>query len=265
MIVYDINAKLNFGILLDVGDTTLSISAYAFKEGSGSLSEVESPANREFMANIDIFHTQTITLEELKSLPEWEDYALWNVIVKDFRNLELSQPINRNSFTMSSKINRAGFINIFSSIMLELIVPHKQVAGFDEVGIAVTTGKGFPLICNVPCEDKDPSLAEDSGMGQELRRRMLPALSIAGPDSIPPDGTAEYSLTATMGGEPLREAVNVYLESTGGYLPMRRLEKVTGTVFFTLRADALLPGQRVTLKAGFKYWSALARKEISIQ
>jgi hypothetical protein len=263
MLVYDINKNLSFGILLTLEPETLDISTYTFKENVEDAGEFQSIDNLLLMEKIDVRHTLNIGFADLKALPEWEDYTLWDIVVKDFSSLELSKPINRNSFTMASKINRAGFINIFSSIVLELVVPHHTVKSFEEIGIAVTTGKGFSLISNVPCLEKDHSLPEDSGMGQSLRQRMLPGMTISGPTTLESNGIAEYEVAITADGEPFPYPVTVFLESDIGYLPVRRLE-VVHTGMFKVRAADLDAGQIIRLKGGFKYWSALTRKEISV-
>lgn len=94
-----------------------------------------------------------------------------------------------------------------------------------------------------------------------------PVLGLSGPDTLPAEGSGEYALTLTdpESGAPLIDPSPIaWLEATAGYLPKRRVAIAGGTAAFRLAALGLEAGDRIKLKAGWRFHSGLAEKEIAI-
>lgn len=94
-----------------------------------------------------------------------------------------------------------------------------------------------------------------------------PGLSLDAPAQLPADGFAEVTVQLVDGGSktPLPETgPQVYLESDAGYLPKRRITLTDGRAVLRIGALGLAPGDRLHLKAGWRYYPGLAEAEIVI-
>lgn len=141
-------------------------------------------------------------------------------------------------------------------LWVHVIVPFADAASFDDCEVMVVAGSDFSA--NVPVQ------AVDAGFAFVSR---LPRLSLAAPDSITADGTAQATVRLVdAANAPIpRAGVEVFLEATAGYLPKRRVTTAAdGSASVRLRALGLEPGDVVKLKAGFKHFTGSAEALVTV-
>lgn len=273
MLVYDItDVNIEFGFFIKVYLDTLEVYTYTFnKEYSNIYGEyifIGDDDDDTFIKDkINIHHKQTITLNTLKNLPEWEDYTIWNLLHRsENRRYELTRPINRNAYTMGSKFNRYSFLTMWGNVLFELVIPHKGIESFEEVGISVLSNMTYPLITNIQPYPKDTEWFDDPdrGMQSKLRHILLPTMEIIGPNTVVANDTGNFTLNIYQNEEAFYKPFSVYIDSTGGYLPLTKIEDVIHTTQFIVSTGGLTAGQKFTIKVGAKYWSSIAEKEITI-
>lgn len=94
-----------------------------------------------------------------------------------------------------------------------------------------------------------------------------PVLRLAGPVQLAADAFADFTVSLHDGidGHALNESgPRVELESSGGYLAHRVLRLADGAATFRFGALGLRPGERLRLKAGWRWYPGLAEQEVAI-
>ena len=90
-------------------------------------------------------------------------------------------------------------------------------------------------------------------------RTELPQIQlIGGGGVIAPNDTQNVRLEVIDGaGARIERSSTLYLEETGGYLPLKRIAVVNGVADFSVSALGLKAGQAFKVKAGFRSYTGL--------
>jgi hypothetical protein len=245
----------------------LNLSLYGFKTEKDPLTKVPGFIldSEEVRDRIAIKSTVGISLAALREDPTWADYTFWAVPANQAFTL-IYPPVNRTADTCASKISRTQWQNLTSrQIALELMVPHMGLETFEEAGVHLYSSREYPIISNVLPYSEDGFVQGANRSRNDLRNLTVPDLGISGPDKVEAGAVAEFTLHVLNRGKSYDPPVMVYLESDAGRIPRPQLRDVMGSAGFTLDTSGLAPGDVVTLKAGFKYWSGKAVKEVVLE
>lgn len=101
--------------------------------------------------------------------------------------------------------------------------------------------------------DGSPLIADDAPIMPELLAEWLP-IALEGPDAVPADGSAGFTVHAPVGTE-------VHLEATAGTLSRARARDGDAVV---LTALGLTPGATARIKAGYKFWPSKIERTVSV-
>ena len=90
---------------------------------------------------------------------------------------------------------------------------------------------------------------------------------MTGPETMEPDGTAEFSVQATdYYGDPIIVNYGGFeLEAVDGYVPHRRLRLVDGVGKFKAIALGLQSGETMRIKLNMKYRTGLAQWVVKVK
>lgn len=95
--------------------------------------------------------------------------------------------------------------------------------------------------------------------------RFWTTLELSGPDTVAPDATVEFEVAAHKPDgsiDPLGSTI--YLESSGGYLPAIRVALNQGRGSFRATALGLRPGESFKIKAGWRCFTGVADKRLTV-
>ena len=241
-------------IALHVAPTRLEIITALEAEGAGG---IEGATVHEGFAGLMLQRPQVFTtsIEELWTHKQWKDASVWCLNFGPGTQPRLYNFIAESFPTRRTFQNTTQLFGLSSTI--SLFVPYAE-ADFSDMHFTVfLSDKGERLVANIPFEEKTREYMETRF------RLFLPVLTVSGPDTLAPDAQGEYTLRAFLGGEICDQPLDVELEHVNGYLPKTRL-RVRGEATFRASALGLLPGDTLKVKAGFRYWAAVAEKNIEV-
>jgi len=199
------------------------------------------------------YKTRTFTLEDLNKYTEWKDYSVWSPII-DIG--EVKGIINKFAESFSIRRTSPNTNELFSKFFpFDIIVPNKN-CNFDEMHFFIYKHPDSKIISNKNfIEYKDIDTVESD------KKELLPYISISGSDVINKDSYSTLTLDVTN--YNLNYPLTIELELINGYLPKSRIiTKDTAT--FKVYSTGLDSGDTIKIKAGFRYYSSLAEKEIKV-
>jgi len=248
-------ASDGFGFIIDVDAEILSIQAYRLKdpmENAGVDGETVSPA----LAGLElggVGPVKTISLSTLKGTNQWFDHSNW-VFEVDRLSMEVDEGRNLYANTSLSHETPQQFLRFTDKrVAAFLTVPHVE-ADFLSCGLTLVTDARCPVPANVDVVAFDKA----------QHHRTFPEIALVSPGTIAPDATGVFTLTArTAGGDDYPYPLEVYLETTAGYLPKQRVV-VNGAATFKLSALGLDTGDSIKVKAGFRHYSGKAEAIVEV-
>ncbi len=181
--------------------------------------------------------------------------------VGSYRLLEGIQPFNVFAMSRENKFTNRQCATLFlhTKPMGTVIVPFKDSPIED--WIVVFNMLEPSLIRVTPEAEVGETISLDVARYDHLPRVVFdsPAIEIA------PDGSATVGLRLTKSdGAPAFNSAEVYVESTGGYLPRSRVAMQNGQGSVRVVARDLVAGESFKLKAGFKYFSGVSDCEVQV-
>lgn len=198
-----------------------------------------------------------IDLAMMRRKNNWKDYCIWALMHEgpENRPAGLINLLAESCFSRRHSDQRGLLLPL--PAYLHLYVPYAD-AGFDAIGLRVMLpSSGSRLYSNQPFERCSPEVL------QHHFTSWFQTLHINGPDEVPAQEKAIFSLAAFRNGEPCNMPLEIFLETTSGYLPRTRIQ-LAGEAGFAFRALDLEPGDIATLRAGFRFYPALTQKTVRI-
>lgn len=186
-------------------------------------------------------------------------------------NGQLYAPVNR---TLTSHAARAPKAAIYGALqrnaVLNVLMPFAD-ADFSRAAIYVNASPAYGLVYDAASacaiEAGGLSVGGLPSRSADDPPFRWPDLRLNVPVQLAADSFAEIAVQLVDGhsGQPLDETgPQVHLESHEGYLPKRRIKLVNGSGTARIGALGLSPGDRLHLKAGWRYYPGLAEAEITI-
>ena len=173
-------------------------------------------------------------------------------------------PTDAYPATLTHKANRNAYQNLnrlFTVCQVRLPFPDSTL---DDAHIRLYTRRPL-LLGDAPSFEPLEGEALDAyyqGLSSRADCDGFPHLTIEGPGDVPAGGTVacHVQMTTNRGAALRHPGVDVYLEAHSGYLPRRKLtlDPATGRAPVSVTALGLEPGETLTLKAGFRYYTNAA-------
>lgn len=256
MLYHNATASDGVGFICDVGADVFTIRAYRLKDQGDEIvltGEAVSPVLAGLSLGL-VGPARTIQLSTLKATRQWFDHSNW-VFEIDRMSLEFDEGRNLYAHTATCHETPHQFLRFTAKrLALFLTVPHVE-ADFLSSGITLVTDPRCPVVSNLEFTRFDAT---------QHMHQTFPVLAITAPGTIAPDGWGSFTIEAkTASGEVYPHTLEVYLETTAGYLPKGRLE-LNGTANCKLSAQGLDAGDTIKLKAGFRYYSGKAEAMIGV-
>lgn len=199
----------------------------------------------------------------------WSDYAIW--AFNATRDGKLSMPFNRYLATQPSREHRHMLLIGRKEVNLMMLnVPFAR-QDFSNCVFVVKYNPAFGCIHNFTSHKQMPTIK----IGLEPYdleplygfKALFASLRLSGPDTIAAGQAATYSIEMfSKNTDTLVDDVDtkVYLECNAGYLPQRQVEISNGMGSFPLMALGLSAGDKIKLKVGWRNYSGVDEKIVTI-
>ena len=199
----------------------------------------------------------------------WSDYAVW--AFNTACDGQLAMPFNRYLATLPSREHRYTLMTARQeTTLLSLMVPFAQ-QDFSSCSFVLKYNAALGCIHNFSSYRSMPTVTPGTPAldTEQLygMKALLPSLRLIGPDTIAAGQTGSYLVEMfSRNTDTLVDDTDaqVYLESSAGYLPRRRVTISGGSASFPLLALGLNAGDRIKLKVGWRNYSGADEKIVTI-
>lgn len=199
----------------------------------------------------------------------WSDYAIWSFNAA--RDGRLAMPFNRYLATQPSREHRYALtLARQEETLLTLVVPFAR-QDFGNCALILKYNAALGCIHNFAGARAMPVVRPGDPLPDHEQlygmKALLPSLRLAGPDSIPAGQAADYAVEIySRNTDTLVDDIEaqIYLEASCGYLPRRRVTVSQGSASFPLMALGLAAGDRIKLKVGWRNYSGVDEKIVTI-
>ncbi|MDL2058370.1 hypothetical protein MUN46_011725 [Mesosutterella sp. AGMB02718] len=179
------------------------------------------------------------------------------------KNGWLSAPTTRNPMSYFTKAGTMRTLQLERmQLAVQLIMPFaSESVTSDYNSIQFNYSPTYGYRCNLPVEEFTLEQLQNHGNGWSPN----PVLALSGPESTEEDKDAEFSVSMSWeDGTAIEHDSEIYIDSTGGYVPLRRLELSNGVGKFRIRALGLKAGESFKVKVGWRYFTGAAEKTVLV-
>lgn len=202
-------------------------------------------------------HSCSFDITSLSSDPQWGDVASWHVYASPKKSLYLD---NLHAETFASKSTSGTYANAYRTLPVAVIFVPWANSTIDDVAVLVNNAADQALILG-----DGITVTNFNGSPAQWRSSQMPSMAMTGPTSVAADGSAQFSVSVYRGGSLATDcASEVCLETTGGYLPLQRVRCQAGVATFKLHANHMTAGDAFKVKAGFRNYSGMASKSLTV-
>ena len=206
-----------------------------------------------------------LDIDALLDRAEWSDHGNWLFPLSTPYSAGTAglpfTPYNRFPVSLASKMLAPRHLAVAGvNLPMQIYVPFRT-CDFTECSFRLTLHPDYGL-----AGDLDPGAEHTFEDIPKIGRRALPSLRLDAPATLASNETVAVNLRVVDSRGRLvgDVAPEVYLESTGGYLPHRRVRVENGAGSFRITALGLEPGERFRIKAGYRHFSGVAEAEIAV-
>lgn len=175
----------------------------------------------------------------------------------------LTAPVARNTLSYLTKAGTMRMLQVErKQTAVQLVMPfagEKITSDMNSIQFDYSPEYGYD--CNLSVEEFTLDQLQNHADGWSPS----PVLTMTGPDTVDPDGSATFLLSLSWpDGAAIDHDSDIYLETTGGYLPHQRLHLTGGKGSFRVQALGLKSGESFKVKAGWRYFSGAAEKTVTV-
>lgn len=175
----------------------------------------------------------------------------------------LSAPTVRNPMSYFTKAGTMRTLQLERmQLAVQIIMPFADeplMSDYNSIQFNYSPVYGYR--CNLPAEEFTLEQLQNHENGWAPN----PILHMAGPGSVAPDADVELELSMTWeDGTKIQHDSEIYLDSTGGYLPLQRVGLKSGDGKFRIRALGMKAGESFKAKAGWRYFTGAAEKTVAV-
>jgi hypothetical protein len=199
-----------------------------------------------------------VEVADLKARAEFADHGLWCWPISMDMASSFGLPFNRFAETTVTKRGAEEAHRRKETSLIKLCVPYRD-APLSEWGLHVNTHPDWPLVVA-------GGMAVFGADFYDFTATIYPRVVAPGSLDLAAEGDVAIPLRLTNpAGEILAQAdADLYLESTGGYLPRTRIRVTDGLGVARLRALGLEAGDSVKVKIGFRFFSGAAETIVRV-
>lgn len=206
----------------------------------------------------------TINFSDLQNRREFADRTTFFVGLDWAANRWAQKLIPLFTVSVDTKLSPVDLVqtNMVPSLVVGFNVPY-ATSSFSECDITVNIPSvaGEVYVEGIDAANVIQSPYSTSGMVREIN--IFPHLSATGPASATAGSDIEFLVRVVdANGTPLNRDVTLYLENVNGYLPKNRVQTSGGQATVKMMTVGLDAGDKVRLKAGFKFYSGAADAEV---
>jgi hypothetical protein len=248
---------MRHGHIIELDDKGFTTSLYKLKDevSSHSLSmtpeDVEGGSLSPALENLHcvIFSRTRFDFEAIKQRSEFSDHGIWAINESE---LSYGHPFNRIVETVHSKRHRDHNARMGETSSIKVLVP---LASTPEANWAmhVACHPEFPLVIN--------SGVESLGLYETIEG-VMPTLSA--PAQIEVAANDMATLKVSIINAAIGEEAELFAESSGGYLPLTRIQTAKQAASFRFMPLGLSKGESVRVKFGFRFYTGLASTIVKV-
>lgn len=180
------------------------------------------------------------------------------------RDNRLSVPTMRNTMSYLTKAGTSRTLSLEQAMLAaQIIVPFANeplTSDYNSIQFIYSPSYGYR--CNVPVAEYSLSELQNHENGWSPN----PILVLTGSDTVTPGGTIELETSMQWeDGSLINHASEIYIETTGGYLPLQRVNLIGGKGKFRVTALGLSSGDSFKVKVGWRYYTGVAEKVVVVQ
>lgn len=247
-------AQPNVGLSFDGGFIVLSVKEH--------IGESINPETGEKIDGFDNTITTRISFSELQQSPQAESGACWNV----YFDANTPSPVMINSNAMSKTfrgdVHQTYVAYAQKPPTLVICIPRLDSTVEDCLfGVNTVDVASVSFECELPYETFGTENDLDA-----VRKMVRPSMTISGQGTIKEGDTDTFTVSVVKGDGTIDESFNdpIYFETTGGLLAVSKVLAVNGIAQVRLVGSHLVAGDVVTVKAGTKFYTSLAKMDVQV-
>jgi hypothetical protein len=248
---------MRHGHIIELDPEGFTTSLYKLKDEvlshgfSMTPEEVEGGSLSPALENLHcvIFSRKRFDFESIKQRSEFSDHAIWAINESE---LAYGHPFNRIVETVQSKRHRDHNARMGETSSIKVLVPLASTPQANW-SMHVACHPEFPLIIN--------SSVESLGLYETIEE-VMPTLSAPAQIEIASNDLA--TLKVVINNAEASEDAEIFAESTGGYLPLTRIQTTKQAATFRFMPLGLSKGESVRVKFGFRFYTGLASTVVKV-
>jgi hypothetical protein len=206
--------------------------------------------------------TASISIEDLKTSPQAETGACWNVYMHENSRYPVMMNLNAMSQPFRADVHQAYVAYVQKPPVAVICIPRLDskledcLIGVNTDGDAASTFK---------CSSTFTDLGTNSDL-DSVRKMVRPKIVIAGAESMKAGDTDTFTATAQNSDGSTDTNFNdpIYFEATGGILAVSKVNAIKGVAQVRLVGAHLIAGDVVSVKAGTKFYTSLAKMDVQV-
>lgn len=231
----------------------------------GLYAKDESLKNLDDVANIfDMAEDNTWSIENLKEII---NKLLGGIY--DTSPLSSAHILNMTAMSLLTKTNLSGLRNMVSGTrLLHMFFPLKTTPLSKlPLSVAVYPGSDINTTEEVISSESDAILTNSNIVEWTKNNCVVPVVSIVSDIStVAKDKSIvlDIEVTDKSSGKLLSDNIELYVEHVNGYVPYTKLLVIEGVAKLPVSAMLLQPDDTIKIKLGFKYYTNMCEKTITV-
>ena len=195
-----------------------------------------------------------------RDLHEWSDMARW-MFRLDSMGVP-TVPFNVRALTLNNKVTGTRHLQVSQNDCALVVFVYFAHLDFTEASFLVVGHPAHGAVGTLA----DRARIIDPKDQVHYSVKSEPRIILSGPESIPAGGEVDLDLKLTSSGGRGLTAIDteVYMETTGGHLPLLRVPIVGGKGSLRVAAPWNRPGDTFKVKAGFRHVTGLAEHALTV-
>lgn len=235
------------------GESLLFFNLFELIDNDEYVGDVRQIGDKSF----GVASTLAFDFAEMRNHAQWGDAASWHLYVTGGGLLYVE---NIHAETFSSKANGGAYATSKSKMPVAILFVPYADSSIQDAGVMLQIDAD-----SIVGTSPDLSIVEFDGKGADFRSGLMPSMTLTSADLIQKNAELEFAVTVMRGGSVDESCSSeICIESTGGYLPLQRAQAVRGVASFNLKALDVPSGSKIKVKVGFRNFSSMASKTITV-
>lgn len=204
-----------------------------------------------------VIHTYRFDCSDLQDNNQWGDVASWHIYKTPTDTLFAE---NLHAETIATKASSAQYSSSLGRLPVAVAFVPWASSGISDVQFLLNVAESSVIVVGGGI-----TVTNFNGSPAQWRSSQMPSMAMTGPTSVAADGSAQFSVSVYRGGSLATDCDSeVCIETTGGYLPLQRVRCQAGVATFKLHANHMTAGDAFKVKAGFRNYSGMASKSLTV-